>query len=115
MLPLLVDHDFNERILRAVQSRAEVDVVMARAVGLKDKPDAALLAWAADKNRIVLSHDLETMPGFAVARLRGGQTMPGLILVPQELRIGKAIEELTMVALCSDPTEWQDMIIYIPL
>ena len=55
------------------------------------------------------------MPGFAFARLRGGQTMPGLILVPQELRIGKAIEELTMVVLCSDQTEWRDMIIYIPL
>jgi len=41
--------------------------------------------------------------------------MPGLILVPQELRIGKAIEELTMVVLCSDQTEWRDMIIYIPL
>lgn len=39
--------------------------------------------------------------------------MPGLILVPQELRIGKAIEELTMVVLCSDQTEWRDMIVYI--
>ena len=115
MFRLLVDHDFNERILQGVQSRAEINAVLARTVGLEDKPDAALLGWAADENRIVLSHDLQTMPGFAIARLRGGQTMPGLILVPQELRIGKAIEELTMVVLCGDQTEWRDMIIYIPL
>jgi len=54
---LLVDHDFNERILQGVQSRAEINAVLARTVGLEDKPDAALLGWAADENRIVLSHD----------------------------------------------------------
>jgi len=69
---LLVDHDFNERILQGVQSRAEINAVLARTVGLEDKPDAALLGWTADENRIVLSHDLQTMPGFAIARLRGG-------------------------------------------
>lgn len=79
MLRLLVDHDFNERILRGVQSRAEVDAVLARAVDLQDKPDAVLLAWAAAEDRIVLSHDLETMPRFVIARVRGGETMPGLI------------------------------------
>src|SRR5207244_2391669 len=87
----VISYDLNERILQGVQSRAEINAVLARTVGLEDKPDAAFLGWAADENRIVLSHDLQTMPGFAIARLRGGQTMPGLILVPQELRIGKAI------------------------
>ena len=64
MFRLLVDHDFNERILQGVQSRAEINAVLSRTVGLEGKPDAALLGWAADENRIVLSHDLQTMPGF---------------------------------------------------
>jgi predicted nuclease of predicted toxin-antitoxin system len=115
VLRLLVDHDFNQRILRGVQSRAEVDVVLARAVNLQDKPDAVLLAWAAAEDRIVLSHDLETMPSFAVVRVRNGETMPGLILIPQDLRIGKAIEELTMIAVCSDQSEWRNTINYVPL
>ena len=115
MFRFLVDHDFNERILRGVQSRAEIDAIFARDVGLDDEPDSALLAWAAAKDRIVLSHDLQTMPAFAIARVRSRQTMPGLILVPQEVRIGKAIEEMTTVARCSDPSEWRDMIVYIPL
>ena len=115
MFRLLVDHDFNERILRGVQSRGEVDVVLARAVNLEDKPDSALLAWSAAEDRIVVSHDLQTMPAFAIARVSSGQKMPGLILVPQEVRIGKAIEELTTIVLCSDQAEWQDMIVYVPL
>jgi len=112
---LLVDHDFNERVLRGVQSRGEVDVVLARAVNLDDRPDSELLAWAAAEERILLSHDVQTMPAFAIGRVRSGQEMPGLILVPQELGIGKAIEELTMIVLCSDQVEWRDMIVYVPL
>lgn len=93
MLRLLIDHDFNERILRGVRSRAEVDAVLARAVGLDHKPGPELLFWAAVENRILVSHDLQAMPDFAIARVHRGEPMPGLILVPQELRIGKAIEE----------------------
>ena len=115
MFRLLVDHEFNERILRGVQSRAEVDVVLARAVALQDKPDEVLLARAAAEERIVLSHDLETMPRFAIAQVRAGIGMPGLILVPQDLAIGRAIEELTILLLCSDQEEWRDIIVYIPL
>jgi hypothetical protein len=110
-----MDHDFNERILRGLRSRAAVDAVLARAVGLAHKPDPELLSWAAVEGRILVSHDLQTMPRFAIARVRSGKSMPGLILVPQELGIGKAVEELTMIALCSGQAEWRDMIAYIPL
>lgn len=115
MLRLLIDHDFNERILRGLRSRAEIDVVLARAVGLAHKPDPELLSWAAAEDRILISHDLQTMPRFAIARVRGGESMAGLILVPQETSIGKAIEDLAVIALCSRQSEWRDMIVYIPL
>jgi len=111
----LVDNDFNERILRGLQSRVELDVIVARSANLQEKPDPALLAWAAADDRIILSHDVQTMPSFAIARVRSGQLMPGLILVPQDVRIGKAIEELTMIAVCSEQAEWQDIIVYVPL
>ena len=82
MLRFLFDHDFNERILRGVRSRVEVDAVLARAVGLAHKPDPELLSWAATENRILVSHDLHTMPRFAIARVRHLEPMAGLILVP---------------------------------
>jgi len=33
---------------------------------------------------------------------------------PQQIPIGQAIEELTMLVLCSDQSEWKDLIIYLP-
>jgi predicted nuclease of predicted toxin-antitoxin system len=115
VLRFLIDHDFNERVLRGVRSRAKVDAVPARTVGLAHKSDPELLSWAAAENRILVSHDIQTMPRFAIARVRAGESMPGLILVPQDLRIGKAIEELATIVQCSSQTEWQDLIVYVPL
>lgn len=78
MLRFLIDHDFNERILRGLRSRAELDAVLARTAGLAHKPDPVLLSWAAAENRILISHDLQTMPGFAIARVRNGDAMRGI-------------------------------------
>jgi len=102
VLCLLIDHDFNDRILHGLRLRVpKLDAVVARTIGFEQTPDVALLAWAAAEKRIVLSHDV--------------QTMPGLVVVPQRVPIGHAVEELTMVVLCSDQSEWQNLIIYLPL
>ena len=116
MLCLLIDHDFNDRILHGLRLRVpKLDAVVARTIGFEQTPDVALLAWAAAEKRIVLSHDVQTMPGFAIARVRRGDPMPGLVVVPQRVPIGQAVEELTMLVLCSDQSEWQNLIIYLPL
>ena len=82
---------------------------------MEAKPDAELLARGAVENRIVLTHDVQTMPIFAMARVRKGEAMPGLLVVPQRFPIGRAIEELTIAVLCSDQSEWRDRVIYLPL
>ena len=116
MLRLLIDHDFNDRILQGLQKRVpNLDAVAARTIGFEEKPDAELLARAVADDRIVLTHDVQTMPAFAIARVRNGQAMPGLLVVPQRIPIGRAIEELTMAVLCSDQSEWRDRVIYLPL
>ena len=116
MLRLLIDHDFNDKIFLGLRARVpKLDALTARTVGLEQKPDTALLAWAAIEDRIVLSHDVQTMPGFAISRVRRGDPMPGLVVVRQQLPIGQAVEELTMLVLCSDQSEWQNLIIYLPL
>lgn len=69
MLRLLIDHDFNEKILQGLRLRVpELDAVVARMIGFEKTPDTALLAWAAAEGRIVLSHDVQTMPKFAISR-----------------------------------------------
>ena len=40
---------------------------------------------------------------------------PGVILVPQHLPIGEAIDELVLIWGASDAEEWQNRILRIPL
>ncbi len=56
--------------------------------------DPDVLALAASLGRVLVSHDHETMPGHFYRFLEKRES-PGLILVPQVLAIGSAIEELT--------------------
>ena len=50
----LADHDLNEHIIDGVQRREPaLEFVRAREVGMSDRPDAELLAYAAQQDLIV--------------------------------------------------------------
>lgn len=49
----------------------KLDVVRVQDVGLIETPDPTILAWAAAEGRILLTHDRDTVPGFAYDRVRG--------------------------------------------
>jgi predicted nuclease of predicted toxin-antitoxin system len=63
MLRLLADENFNGDIVRGLLLRQPtLDVVRVQDVGLIGTDDSEILAWAAENNRIVLTHDRATMP-----------------------------------------------------
>ena len=72
-----------------------------------------LLAWAAANDRVVITHDLDTMPRDALARVEAGLPMGGVIAILQPYSIGKAAEELTLLAHCSRAGEWAGRIAYL--
>lgn len=49
------------------------------------------------------------------ARFTSTRSSPGLIIVDQDLDIGRTIEELLLIWLASDLEEWQDKIGYVPI
>jgi hypothetical protein len=74
-----------------------------------------VLALAAEQNRILVSHDFQTMPQHFGDFLQARGTSPGVLLVPQYLPIGEAIEELVLIWGASDAQEWENRILRIPL
>jgi predicted nuclease of predicted toxin-antitoxin system len=112
----LADHDFNERILRGLERREPtVEIVRAREVSLHERPDAEVLGYAAAHQLITLSHDVNTMPAAAYARMAAGQTMQGLILVRQRRPYRRTIENLVLIAVASEAEEWIDIVRFLPL
>jgi Domain of unknown function (DUF5615) len=113
---LLADENFNGRILRALRRRLpEVDIVRAQDTPLYGADDPALLQFAADEARVVLTHDVETLVGYAWDRVRAGMAMPGVIAASTRSPIGQVIEDLEILLLASPPEEIEGQIRFLPL
>lgn len=82
---------------------------------MKAAPDSEVLAWAAEADRIILSHDARTMPRYARERLRKGLPLAGLVIVPQRLGTGAAIDDLELLAAAGVKADFQGQIVYLPL
>ena len=64
-------------------------------------PDVRELA--ASLGRVLVSHDLNTMPGHFYRFLESRES-PGVILIPQSLPTGRAVGELMLAWLDNDAT-----------
>ena len=116
MIRFLADENFNGYVTSALRRRlSQLDFVTAAEAGLKGLSDPDLLAWAARDERVLLTHDVTTLIHFANERLRLGLSLSGVIVVNRRLRVSNVIEDLMLVAECSDGSEWQGKIRFLPL
>jgi predicted nuclease of predicted toxin-antitoxin system len=116
MLRLFFDHDFNHRILRGLtQKISDLDFVNPSQLGNITESDENHLEWALENRRVVVSHDVNTMSEAANQRLKHGEPIFGLLLVPQEMPIGEAIAELEIIISCSEENEFENLVKFLPL
>ncbi|MDO8754923.1 MAG: DUF5615 family PIN-like protein [Anaerolineales bacterium] len=116
MLLLVSDENFNNDIVRGLLRRnPELDIVRVQDVGLRGEEDPVILEWAAQKGRVILTHDAATMADFAYQRVREGKPMPGVIEVADDLPSGQVIEDILLLAGYSDQYEWEARVIYLPI
>jgi len=109
------DADFNQKIVAGIRRREPaIDFQSAREGGVIGRPDPEVLAQAASEGRVLVSHDRQTMPGH-FWHLIEKQPSPGLVIISQDLDIGRAIEELLLVWAASESEEWENAIIFLPL
>lgn len=70
MLRLASDENFNGDIVRGLLFRLpELNLVRVQDVGLEGATDLVVLVWAAENDRIVMTHDRATLPNFAYERV----------------------------------------------
>lgn len=116
MLRLAVDENFNGKIMRGVLRRLpDVDIVRIQDTAVYQTDDSTVLAWAAQENRVLLTHDVRTMATFALQRIEQGLPMPGLFQVDQAAAINQIIEDILLLVTCSSEGEWAGQIRYLPL
>lgn len=114
-LAVATDENFNGRILRGLLRRLpSLNVVRIQDTELEGAEDAVILGWSAQENRVLLSHDEETLIGFARQRMETGEPMAGLVIVRDDATIGNAIDDLELFLLAYSRQEVQGQIFFLP-
>ena len=104
------DQDLNQDLVKSlVRKEPTLDFRSALDAKLWGLPDIRVLDIAAKDNRVLVSHDFKTLP-TAFARFLENNHSPGVLIVPQAMAIGIAVEFLFMIWDASDATEWSNRI-----
>lgn len=117
-LQFIADENFEGPVLKGLQRRQpELDIVRVIDVAAlgEGASDPDILQWAADNDRIVLSHDFKTMINFATERVANNQKMPGLVMVKRDMHRNEAIGQLEILLTVNEADDFTSQIWYIPL
>jgi len=116
MIRFLADENLNQRIVNGLwRLTTAIDVVRVQDVGLANKPDDEILEWAAQNGRVLLTNDLSTMPEIAYRRVQAGKPLHGVLEIPLDLPLRQVLDEIHLIATCSDESEWAGHVRYLPL
>jgi len=111
----LADANLRHAIVLAVRRQEPaIDFSSAQQAGIAALPDPEVLAAAAAAGRILITHDLRTMPRHFADFLKDAKC-PGVLLVPQRLPVSDAAEELVLIWAASAADEWVNRICRLPL
>jgi predicted nuclease of predicted toxin-antitoxin system len=115
-MKLLMDEHIDPGITRGLRrALPELDIQTVQEADLQGQEDDVLLAYAAREGRVMVSRDRRTMGHEASQRINRSEGMPGLILIRPQVSLGDIIRALELVVVCSDESEMDNSILYIPL
>ena len=113
---LIADADLNESIIDAMRRiEPALNFLTASEGGTRGLSDRHVLERGAAVSGVVVSHDRNTMPRELYQFQAEGHSSPGLIIVSQELDIGRAIEDLLLIWGASSDEELRDRVVWVPL
>ncbi|MEO1287092.1 MAG: DUF5615 family PIN-like protein [Chloroflexota bacterium] len=110
------DENFNGRILSALRKRLpSVDIIRVQDTLMAGASDPELLEWLATENRILLTHDVQTIPAFAYERVEASVTMSGVIVVRETVSIGQIVDELEVIIEVGESDDFKDIVRFVPM
>ena len=110
----LADADLNRAIVDGfIRRNQQVYFRKAEEIPLEGLPDPEVLSIAANRNCVLVSHDVSTMP-YHFRRFVTHSHSPGLVLVPQMLPVRIAIDSLNLISQACVPEDLAQKICLVP-
>jgi predicted nuclease of predicted toxin-antitoxin system len=110
------DENFNGKVLdKLVERLPGLDMVRVQDTALYGATDAAILQWAAIENRVLITHDVQTLVNDAYERVRTGLPMPGVIRVSNTADMGLVIDDLEVLLGAGQPGDFDSQVKHVPV
>jgi hypothetical protein len=111
----LADANFNQKIVAGLLLREPaIDFALPQAMIPERMKDPDVLDLAHLSSRIVVSHDVTTMPRW-FDRCVEERSCAGLILVPDRIPLRDVIEDLLLIWNLTEAGEWGNRLEWLPL
>ncbi len=111
---LYMDHQVRLAIASGLRRRG-VDVLTAHEDGAAEFDDERLLTRVTELDRVIFTHDDDFL-AIADQWQRAGRPFSGVVYAHQQsTTVGKAIEDLELIAKTSQPDDMRNAVQYIPL
>ena len=110
---LLIDEDFNNDLMRGLLARAPKHDFVRAQDAIQGFPDDDVLQWANENQRLLLTHDTNSMPEHCQDRWVNGLSIAGIIYVEQIISIGPAIERILFLLNDTAQGDWNDRTEYV--
>jgi predicted nuclease of predicted toxin-antitoxin system len=112
----VADENFDGPILEGLlQQLPTLDILRVQDTALYTSEDPRVLAWAAEENRVLLTHDFKTMIRYALERVKNGLSMPGVVVVRHDERRGQIIADLVYICSAGTVADFEDQVVYVPM
>jgi hypothetical protein len=77
--------------------------------------DPDILVWCEDNDFVLVTNNRRSMPRHLSEHLALGRHVPGILVINPAMTLGQLIDDLVLIAGASEPGEYRDLILYLPL
>lgn len=78
-------------------------------------PDPEILIWCEENEFILVTNNRKSMPVHLDDHLVLGRHANGILTLSENMSLGETVEELVLIASASKPSEYRDLIFYLPI
>jgi len=111
----MADADLRQAIVTGtIRSQPVLDIESANQAGIESPEESDVLAIAARKGRLLVSHDRKTMPA-AFGTFINSQRGSGVLIISQNLPVREAINGIILIWEASTAEELVDQIMTLPI
>jgi predicted nuclease of predicted toxin-antitoxin system len=113
MIRFYMDEHVPSPVTMALRSRG-VDVLTAQEDERGGASDPAVLQRSIELGRILITFDKHFF-AIVASEQRVHADFPGVVIIPRNLSYRQCIDDLELMAKCSEPAEWAGKLIRLPI